>query len=159
MPPDRKEFDNHSPITRRRGRSGSNDAPIASPRSAAMAVKDRETIAGVVCHVRKCVVILISRGVHESNASLSFATALRRELNERQREVEEHDARHESEIEKLHKQMETLETQLKAAKAAEADQSDIWREKATIMVEKLTADAREETDFWKNKSSETIEKA
>ena len=124
-----------------------------------MAVKDRETIAGVVRSCEKCVVILISGGVHESNASLSFATALRRELNERQREVEEHDARHEMEVEKLHKQMETLETQLKAAKAAEADQSDIWREKATIMVEKLTADAREETDFWKNKSSETIEKA
>lgn len=48
MPPDRKEFDNYSPISRRHGSLGSNDAAIASPRSAAMAVKDRETIAGVV---------------------------------------------------------------------------------------------------------------
>lgn len=85
--------------------------------------------------------------------------ALRRELNERSHEVEEHDARYETEIKQLHVQMESLETQLKESKAAEADQSDTWREKATEMVEKLTADAREETDFWKNESGETIKKA
>jgi len=104
-------------------------ASTSSPRSAEGAVRDKETIS-----------------------------TLRRELKERAAEVEEQDARYEAQVTALHQQLEGLEAQLKQAKTGEAEQSRVWREKATVMVEKLTADAREETDFWKNKSSDTIEK-
>lgn len=79
-------------------------------------------------------------------------------MREREQEVADHDEKSEVVIEKLHAHIKELEADVKAARSGEAQQSQIWKDKATKMVVAMQEDAMQEQKYWKDMSLETIEK-